>query len=82
MIIIKKFKLMKAINECLELCKVEQEKIDEGVLCEVTKEQINEIIVPELNELLYLLKNNSLPRERSKRYLISFVMGLGYEKSF
>ena len=38
--------------------------------------------VPELNELLYLLKNNSLPRERSKRYLISFVMGLGYEKSF
>ena len=60
------------ILKTIELCNVELQNRQEGILGESTKEQLEEIILPELHQLLELVNKNQIP-SKQQRYLNSFA---------
>lgn len=65
-IYMQKDSLLKKIEVCVELCKEEQQA---GYLGEATKAQVEEVILPEMDELKKRIESNQLPTER---HLVSF----------
>lgn len=65
-------RFQRKILKTIELCNVELQNRQEGILGESTKEQLEEIILPELHQLLELVNNNQIP-SKQQRYLNSFA---------
>ena len=63
-----KEKILRAIR----ICNKELENRTKGVPGECTEEQINNIILPELKQLLEIINNNQIPKKK-QRYLNSFA---------
>lgn len=60
--------LLKAIN----ICNIELANRKNGINGESTVEQLEEIIIPELNQILCMINNDQLP-PKEERYLNSFA---------
>jgi len=60
------------ILKTIELCNTELRNRKEGILGESTKEQLEEIILPELYQVLEQIDHNQLP-SMTNRYLNSFA---------
>lgn len=60
------------INECLKLCNKILKDFESGILHECKKEQITDIIIPEMNKLLEATERGLFP-PKNERYLISFA---------
>lgn len=60
------------ILKTIKLCNDELAKRKNGVLGESTEEQLENIILPELTQLLEMMNNNQFPA-KEQRYLNSFA---------
>lgn len=56
----------------IEICNNELKNRKNGINGESTVEQLEDIIIPELNQLLCMINNNQVP-QKEERYLISFA---------
>ncbi len=65
-------KFKEKILRAIKICNEELVNRKNGVLGESTEEQLENIIIPELTQLLMMLNNNQLPAE-GQRYLNSFA---------
>ena len=62
----------KELLRCINLCKEEIQKRNEGIVGESTLKQLEEIILPELDKLFSVIKSGVLPTD-NERYLNSFA---------
>lgn len=62
----------KKIIKCIHLCNVELYNRKEGIEGESSVEQIEDVILPELNQLIIKIDSGQLPPV-SERYLLSFA---------
>ncbi len=67
-----KNKFRNDIKNLIKICTLEIQNRKEGIKGESTIEQLENIILPELNQLLTKIDNNQLP-SLSERYLLSFA---------
>lgn len=65
-------KFEKTILRCIKEAEKELDRRKKGQPGDGTEEEINDVIIPELNELLLLCKNKQFPEQKS-RYLNSFA---------
>ena len=65
-------KFIDDIKACLKLCNEILEDFEKGIVHECTKEQVTDIIIPEMNKLLEFAESGRFPPQ-DKRYLISFA---------
>ena len=62
--------MKKDINQILALCKMELNKISNGEYTEATKEQIENHIIPEMEQLIDVLRLDKIP-PKGERWLLS-----------
>ena len=60
------------IEECIKLCREELYRRKNGISGESTIDQLENVILPELETLLQMVRAGNLPK-KSDRYLISFA---------
>ncbi len=66
-------KLKEDVKLCLELSKLELQNRKNGIEGESTIDQLEEVIIPDLTNLLTILDNkNSIPQKRVDRYSLAY----------
>jgi len=61
------------ILACMRVCQIELENRKNGIDGESTIEQLEEWIVPDLTNMLKIVENKKIPKERKDRWLESFA---------